>query len=374
MNSIGEQLKSAREAKGYTLELIARETNISRSYLQALEEDNYDSFPAEPYLIGFLRNYSIFLGLSPEELVTRYRNLKIQEQPAPMEALVIKKNPIPTWTLPAVLVLAAAGVLLFFLVPSVINFLSTVKWDFGASQTREAKEYSLAEGDALIEERFYLGDSVRLSLSGQDVVLAVETIGQELTLTGPQGQNRLRLGEEVFLDLNSDSDMDLRVFLGDISPSEPAKGVALVVERIAATSSAGTLGAPAVPLGQEALAPTVVQPEDPAGRRTTAATVILEDDQAKPFSLDVVFRGYAFFRYQVDDKLREEGYFQKGETVRVEASKKAVVWVSNAGSFVGRVSGSEVEIGRPGEVAAGVIQWSRNAATGKFQLRLEPLY
>jgi len=373
MNSIGELLKSTREEKGYSLELIARETNISRSYLQALEDENYDVFPGEPYLIGFLRNYCNFLSLSPEEVITRYKNIKIQEQPAPVEALIIKRNPIPSWVVLALGGGVIAILLLAFTLPTAWSFLSTFKWQWGSSEARKTTEYNLSEESPLFENRVYVGDSLVLPLENESLVVTVKSIGKELLLTYIQGESRLRLGEEVFLDLNGNSIMDLRLFLEDISPSDPAKGVALIAERISSTSEV-TSGGPVLPLGQEALAPLSTESPEALTPRSSAAAVLLEEDVARPFSLDVVFRGYAFFRFQVDDRLREEGYFQKGETIKVEALRKAVVWVSNAGSFVGRISGNDVELGRPGEVTAGVIQWFKNSATGKYQLRLEPLF
>ena len=63
MESIGKNLRQSREQRGLNIDQIARETNISRHYLVALEEDRYEAFPAEPYVIGFLRNYSDHLGL-----------------------------------------------------------------------------------------------------------------------------------------------------------------------------------------------------------------------------------------------------------------------------------------------------------------------
>jgi cytoskeleton protein RodZ len=63
MQSLGEILSSARNEKGYSVDQVAHDTNISKNYLQYLENEEFDQFPAEAYLIGFLRNYSDYLGL-----------------------------------------------------------------------------------------------------------------------------------------------------------------------------------------------------------------------------------------------------------------------------------------------------------------------
>lgn len=67
--SIGTRLREAREARGVTLEQAERETRIIRRYLIALEEEDFNAFPAEVYARGFLRSYANYLGLNPEDLV-----------------------------------------------------------------------------------------------------------------------------------------------------------------------------------------------------------------------------------------------------------------------------------------------------------------
>ena len=84
MESLGNKLKTAREAKGLSYDTVSRDTNISSRYLEALEKEDFSGFPGEPYVLGFLRNYSEYLGLNPDELQSLYRSLKLQEQPIPV--------------------------------------------------------------------------------------------------------------------------------------------------------------------------------------------------------------------------------------------------------------------------------------------------
>jgi hypothetical protein len=69
MMGIGARLTEAREARGVTLEQAERETRIIRRYLTALEEEDFGVFPAEVYARGFLRSYSAYLGLNPDDLL-----------------------------------------------------------------------------------------------------------------------------------------------------------------------------------------------------------------------------------------------------------------------------------------------------------------
>src|SRR6056297_420157 len=95
MESIGEKLKTAREEKGYSPDQVARDTNIARRFILAMEQEDFSAFPGDTYLLGFLRNYADYLGLDSERLVTLYRNMKIQEQPVPMEELIQGKKRSP---------------------------------------------------------------------------------------------------------------------------------------------------------------------------------------------------------------------------------------------------------------------------------------
>ncbi len=68
-SSVGEMLRSAREAKGLTLEAANRDTKISVEVLSSLEQDDFDSVGSDIYLKGFLRNYARFLGVDVEEVM-----------------------------------------------------------------------------------------------------------------------------------------------------------------------------------------------------------------------------------------------------------------------------------------------------------------
>jgi cytoskeleton protein RodZ len=95
MESIGEKLRLARERSNLTIEQVARETNVARRFLRALEDEDFEVFPGETYALGFLRNYADFLGLNAEELIGTYRNIKIQEQPLPMNELLDTRPRLP---------------------------------------------------------------------------------------------------------------------------------------------------------------------------------------------------------------------------------------------------------------------------------------
>jgi len=73
LESVGTILKHARQNhKIRDLNIIAEELCIKPYLLEALEQDNFDSFPSACYATGFLKNYSKYLGLDTKDVVTRY--------------------------------------------------------------------------------------------------------------------------------------------------------------------------------------------------------------------------------------------------------------------------------------------------------------
>lgn len=83
MGELGSLLSRAREARGLTIEDAERDTRISRRYLQALEAEQFEVIPAPVYARGFLRSYSQYLGLDPQEALALFPR---DEEPSPYHA------------------------------------------------------------------------------------------------------------------------------------------------------------------------------------------------------------------------------------------------------------------------------------------------
>ena len=71
--ALPERLYAARERKGVDLYRAERDTKIRARYLAALERGEYRELPGDVYTKGFLRNYALYLGLDPEEVVGQWR-------------------------------------------------------------------------------------------------------------------------------------------------------------------------------------------------------------------------------------------------------------------------------------------------------------
>jgi cytoskeleton protein RodZ len=72
-NPIGERLKTAREAKGVSLDEIAARTRIPIRHLKHIEQGEWDALPAATYSVGFARSYANAVGLNGAEIGAELR-------------------------------------------------------------------------------------------------------------------------------------------------------------------------------------------------------------------------------------------------------------------------------------------------------------
>jgi cytoskeletal protein RodZ len=90
--SLPERLLAARERKGVDLYRAERDTKIRARYLAALERGDYRELPGAVYTKGFLRNYALYLGLDPDDVLLQWRRERGGARDAP--AVIAVPRPI----------------------------------------------------------------------------------------------------------------------------------------------------------------------------------------------------------------------------------------------------------------------------------------
>ena len=70
MPTVAEQLRSAREAQGFSVHQVAEITKIKTEHVRALEAGDFGTFGAPVYVRGFIRTYAKLLRLEPDRLIT----------------------------------------------------------------------------------------------------------------------------------------------------------------------------------------------------------------------------------------------------------------------------------------------------------------
>ncbi len=92
--SLPERLLAARERKGVDLYRAERDTKIRARYLAALERGDYRELPGAVYTKGFLRNYALYLGLDPDDVLLQWR--RERSDPKEPQAVIAVPRPIAT--------------------------------------------------------------------------------------------------------------------------------------------------------------------------------------------------------------------------------------------------------------------------------------
>lgn len=98
MPTVAEQLRAAREAKKLTVEQVAELTKIRTDHIRALEEGDFNRFPAPIYIRGSVKNYATLLKMNvPQVLDDLDAELKGTEKFAEPPPLVEQtKSPLDT--------------------------------------------------------------------------------------------------------------------------------------------------------------------------------------------------------------------------------------------------------------------------------------
>jgi cytoskeleton protein RodZ len=189
-DGLGEFLRRERELRHISLDDIAERTKISRRYLEAIEEGQYERLPGETFVRGFIRSYAQSIGLDPEETLLIYNQTRVVPGDAPQR----KERIAPTrrawnerflqWMLVAGMVVVGIvflGVVGVLEGPNLLRVTSTPPADVSKAPLGGAPLIltAIADGDTWLQ----------VTIDGQDV--------QDILLRA--GQSAKWMGQEHFV-------------------------------------------------------------------------------------------------------------------------------------------------------------------------------
>lgn len=112
-DTVGSDLRAARERRSEDLRGIAQSLRIRREQLEALEESRHEDLPGRAYAVGFIRSYAEYLGLDSADIVARYK-AELDQQEKAREDIVFPKlsaeKRLPRGAFLVVAIVAAAGI------------------------------------------------------------------------------------------------------------------------------------------------------------------------------------------------------------------------------------------------------------------------
>jgi len=113
MESIGSRIKSAREAKGISIEQAQKDTRISSRILKAIEADMTQEMISGPvYVKSFIRKYATYLGLDGKSLAESYTG----ERPQFREQVAVLNDDKKPVKLPVKKIIYVAAAILVILI------------------------------------------------------------------------------------------------------------------------------------------------------------------------------------------------------------------------------------------------------------------
>ena len=390
MESYGEKLREARISKGYTLEQVAQETHISKVYLQALEEEDSTAFPAETYLIGFLRNYAEYLELNSNEIATLYKNIKIQEQPIPMHELLHGTKSTPVAMI-AIIVVLSLGLITGggFFITWLINRNTVTD---SVTTTEQTITETIITGDEYIfngeflNQSLNLGDIVKVLHNDELYRIKITQINDMAILKVPTGTIQLEKEKPLSLDLDNDEKLDIELYLIDINNLNNTIDLKLskINTLLALADSASPI--------EEIDTPDEISPEPetietepeitqsdviitPIPTNADDRIVIIRKENPQAFNIQINFTGNCMLRHFQDQKNRIEQYYFKNDSLDIENSQSSVkLWVMNAGAVNTTIAGKQIKIGSQGQAVTKLIQWIKDEDSNNYLLVMDSNY
>ncbi|OHD68390.1 MAG: hypothetical protein A2W19_14325 [Spirochaetes bacterium RBG_16_49_21] len=363
MESIGEKLRSAREARKITIKDVVKETNISPTYLQALEEEKFDKFPSETYLIGFLRSYAEFLRLDVEAIVQAYKGYKIGESATPLEELTKPTKSNLSITASSfvnrhrnILFMAGAAVAAIFVIWGIRALISSSEVDLSGGDTTDAikNEYVKNKENEIENLRplqlannkgFILvskNEAVQFLVDNKEVVFLLKNIkGDAVTLEIFPGKRleKFRMEEPRSVALEG-CPRDVTFTLKGLTENRAKIMVSLGEKKIEEEAT--------------------TKEEESAAMNADNTSVEAQSRQSLKIVFEAEFVQKSFIELYLDGVRKVRGFIPQGQSERWEATEYIQIKIGNAGGIKARINGREYSFGGAGQVANKVVTWKKD--------------
>ena len=372
MNQLGPIFKEARAESGKSIDDAVKETKIAKKYLLAIENENFDIFPGETYLIGFIRNYTQFLGIDPDEMVLKYKDYKIQEQPAPIEQLTAKTSTQKRFILIGIIFIIIVSSVLYILITADRSKKVKVKEEkVPQAEIEEEKEQKGTAGLIVFEEEeiirdFVKGDVIEIPVKNSVHRISIDGIDENLEFSIEDIPFTLSTNERVEIDFDRDGRKDILLRTNRMGE----RSVNLTLKKIFKTESSdlsiGLTDTETATAGAKAGPPEVV--------------IIKEDElfadiPVAPKSGFQIVSGYektdiktairgvstAYVAYDIDEGEKQEVLLRNGDELTFTAKDVVRIMAANARGINIQINDVSVTLGKGGETVAKVVRWYRDS-------------
>ncbi|MGL1890536.1 MAG: helix-turn-helix domain-containing protein [Spirochaetaceae bacterium] len=364
MRSLSDVLIKQREEKGFTISQVAYETNISRKYIEALEEEEFDVFPAQAYLLGFLRNYSEFLGLEYDVVYGEYQNCLLREEPTPLSELmgVQKTFELRAWMIIVPILLLVLGFGIPPLVKTVGNQIEKRKEALRIAGEDKTKIFTIDQ--EYIGKKVKEGDSFTMLIGEDKLTYLIREISSDMIVTenfkGNQNDITLKLGNEVITQFSQNSKKyDITLFLKDIGGFSDNSAIIKIKSDIKDDV-----------IFTEGDTPTYTD----QSVTKDSKILMVKKRSTDPYTISIKFEGDILFKYQMKGQELIENFYQKNSSLNLDVTRSVKIWTSNAGLTKFKWNGEGLVLGRTGEVHVFTLRWLYNSDKDEYRLEYATAY
>jgi cytoskeletal protein RodZ len=362
VEKIGERLRSTRELKKLTIKDIAKETNISSRYLEAIEDEEFDKIPGETYVLGFLRTYAEFLKLDGDEIVQGYKGYKIGESATPLEELTKPTGPFVLSSVQNVFTqykkafYIAGGVLGILIIIWLLSsiFSSDIKIKEQDTTDDIKKEFSTNKNSsdndniknlALSDDRanvlVYKNETVQFLVDNKEVVFLLKDIKENSVVVELMPGNLI---ETIEIEKPK-----------TIQVKDTQREITLTLKALTENRAKifVMLGKKSGPESPEVQKPVVV--EEPSGTQ-----LIAQDRKNLKIIFEAEFLNKTYLDLYLDGMHKKNGMMPAGVKERWEASEVIQLRIGNAGGLKATINGKIYSFGLSGQVANKIVTWQKD--------------
>jgi cytoskeletal protein RodZ len=374
MYQLGSIFKDARAKTNKSLDDASKETKIAKKYLIAIENEEFDVFPGETYVIGFMRNYAQFLGLDPDDVVRRYKEYKIQEQPAPIEQLTARPRNTKRY-----MVLGTIGAAVLVVVIAVLGGgrredaqVAGKEKESRASKAKSPPEQKGARLFVFEEEEvirdFEKNEIIEIPLKSGKYTIRVDDAADKLAFSIGSMPFSAVASERVEVDFDRDGRKDVSLRVNQLG----AGTVNMTLKKLYKTEPPGSElmegEKPVAGQGGEKTAgpPEVVIMKDEAQSASVPVAPkngfqILSSYEKTGISAQVKGTSTTYLGYTVDGGQKKESLVKNGDRIEFTARDQVSLMVSNAQGVTVEINKVPVVLGERGQIVAKSVRWYRDA-------------
>ena len=347
MRSLRDLLINKREERGLTISQVAYETNISKKYIEALENESFNVFPAEAYLLGFLKNYAEFLGLELDAVLAEYKNCLLREEPTPLNELMgVKKTfVLKPWMVYAPIILLILSFGLPIIVKNLSSNIEKRKEALRVAGEMQSKVFDI--GSEFVDTKVRVGDIFTLTMNDDKLLYTIMEINSDIIVTQKLDNQEkvihLTLGKEVISEFtNKNEKYTVTLLLKDIGGF--SDNSAIMKAKVETKDIANFTDVETTYSNSET-------------SLKDSKILIVKKHTPEPYSLNIKFEGDLLFRYQLRGEELIESMYQKNSVFNLDVTRSIQIWTSNAGLTKLKINGETLVLGRTGEVHVFTLRW-----------------